>query len=85
MPIYDYKCQGCGETSEIFQRTISEVKVVCPHCGSEKLEKQFSAPGFFVKDHSRPKGRTCCGREERCDTPACSTGEGCRRDERNEF
>jgi putative FmdB family regulatory protein len=78
MPIYDYKCQECGKVSEIFQHGLSNKVIKCPSCGSEKLERLFSASYMIRMDASTP-GTTCCGRTERCDTPPCSTGGVCRR------
>ena len=79
MPIYEYKCQDCGEIIEIFHKTFSPGLVTCKHCGSQKVDKLFSVPGSVIIKNNNPPGATCCGREERCDTPACSTGENCRR------
>lgn len=76
MPIYEYRCQNCGKRVEILLHTGGETPR-CPNCGSTLLEKLFSAP--YVMSGQRLPGRTCCGREERCATRACSTGEECRR------
>jgi putative FmdB family regulatory protein len=80
MPIYEYRCQRCGAVSEIFTG-IGELNdtLVCKSCGDEKLVKLISSPGITAI-HSHPKGKTCCGREERCEKPPCSGGEVCRRD-----
>lgn len=43
MPIYEYVCQGCGQESELLvasERYSSSQ--VCPHCGSENLERKLS-------------------------------------------
>lgn len=80
MPIYEYKCKDCEKVIEIFQRTYEGKSISCSHCGSKNIEKIFSVPGVVKLDDSSTKGTTCCGREERCDTPPCSTGDGCRRD-----
>lgn len=43
MPIYEYRCQECGECFDKFVRSISaEVEVVCPSCGSKQVHKGFS-------------------------------------------
>jgi hypothetical protein len=52
----------------------------CPQCGSPLLEKLFSAPNVISRWGQPSGGGTCCGREERCAAPPCSTGETCRRD-----
>lgn len=41
MPIYDYRCSECGETSELLVRTTTTP--ACPACGSRRLDKQVSA------------------------------------------
>ncbi len=48
MPIYDYKCQGCGQAFEllILKGTVAE----CPECHSHNLEQQIS--GFAVSSAS---------------------------------
>jgi putative FmdB family regulatory protein len=44
MPIYEYHCEECTEPFEVFVRSISApVSAVCPHCGSEHVEKAVSA------------------------------------------
>jgi putative FmdB family regulatory protein len=43
MPIYEYHCQECREPFEVFVRSISKPSAtVCPHCGSEHVEKDVS-------------------------------------------
>lgn len=70
MPIYEYKCEDCNKITEIFLKSKENKETpVCKHCGSKKLTKQISAPGAVIMGSSHPKGTTCCGRIERCDTP----------------
>jgi hypothetical protein len=52
--------------------------LLCKQCGSPHLEKMLSLVNPMKAREGAP-GRTCCGREERCSTPSCSTGAGCRR------
>ena len=80
MPIYEYRCRECGGTTEIYQATLRmEEEPVCGHCRSSDLTKLITAPAAVTM--GRPAaGATCCGRNERCDAPPCSSGEGCRRD-----
>ena len=77
MPIYEYRCRNCDATFEVLVRGSNAV--TCPHCGSSSLDKSFSAPVTLSGRTARSAGRTCCGREERCDTPPCSEGGECRR------
>jgi len=81
MPIYEYRCNQCSKVSEILVGVGSDNEVTaCKHCGSSDLEKILSAASFTFSDSSRAAGATCCGREERCDTPPCTTEGICRRD-----
>jgi putative FmdB family regulatory protein len=48
MPIYEYKCQKCGEHFERRQSVSDEPLKVCEKCGGE-LEKQWSLSGFQFK------------------------------------
>jgi ubiquinone/menaquinone biosynthesis C-methylase UbiE len=40
----------------------------------------LSAGSFTFQKTQRVPGHTCCGREERCETPPCSDGGTCRRE-----
>ncbi len=78
MPIYDFKCRDCGKMFELLVRDAGKT-VTCPDCSSQRVEKLIAA-SYMVKAEPRRAGTTCCGRPERCDTPPCSVGDGCRRD-----
>lgn len=59
MPIYEYKCQKCGEHFEKRQSVSDEPLKICEKCGGE-LEKQWSLSGFqfkgagwYVTDYSK--------------------------------
>jgi putative FmdB family regulatory protein len=78
MPLYEYRCQACDATFEMLVRAGS--RVACPHCGSSSINKLLSTPAVLSGQTARLAGHTCCGREERCDAPPCSTGDVCRRE-----
>ena len=80
MPLYEYRCQNCNAVSEIYTG-MGDLNdpLSCKNCGSFQLVKLISATAP-VTISSHPKGKTCCGREERCEKPPCSGGEVCRRD-----
>jgi putative FmdB family regulatory protein len=81
MPIYEYRCNECGGVSEILVGLHSgDETLVCQHCGSSDLERLLSVSSFAFTNSTRAPGKTCCGRDERCDAPPCSTGNACRRD-----
>lgn len=42
MPIFEYKCPGCGKVDEVLQKNARAKKVVCPGCG-KAMQKVFSS------------------------------------------
>jgi len=80
MPIYEYRCEDCGVITEFLHKRIGlPEKVACERCGSEKVAKLLSAANVSVSEGRRATGKTCCGRDERCNTPPCSSDGSCRR------
>jgi putative FmdB family regulatory protein len=70
MPVFDYSCSDCGKTYDVYHkvREVSE-DVICPHCGSSKHKKLFSAATLSMGEsgsssHSASAcemGSGCCG------------------------
>ena len=64
MPLYDYLCQDCGETSEILITASSE-RPQCRSCNSLNLKKMISAhsslSGASVSSFPGPGDTACCG------------------------
>lgn len=48
MPIYEYRCKGCGKEQEAFQSFSEEPLETCPHCGG-LLKKLVSNTSFVLK------------------------------------
>jgi putative FmdB family regulatory protein len=49
MPIYEYRCAACGQTSSHFFRSVSAVvEPSCPACGSSSMTRLISK-AFHVK------------------------------------
>ena len=43
MPIYEYRCQGCGKLNSVFVRSVSTaVEPACSACGSTALQRAMS-------------------------------------------
>lgn len=40
MPIYEFKCEECGNSFEIFSSL--DEKAICPKCGSLRVKKKIS-------------------------------------------
>lgn len=74
MPLYEYRCNQCGSVNEYLSRMGDTTNdLTCKSCKSNDLEKMISIT--TVPTYPAPKGgKTCCGREERCDSPPCGTG-----------
>lgn len=48
MPLYEYKCQSCGEHTDTLQSACAPPLKQCPYCLNETLVKLFSAPQFTL-------------------------------------
>lgn len=49
MPIFEYRCEKCGNVFDQFFRSLeeeSQYRMVCPRCGSEGLRKLVSVFGL---------------------------------------
>ncbi len=49
MPIYAYRCEGCGFQKDALQKLSDPPLVDCPECGQPKMVKQVTAAGFALK------------------------------------
>lgn len=64
MPIYEYRCQDCGQKFEKLVRVNSdETELVCPGCGSkhaERLLSLFGTSGFTTTPNfTSSSGESC--------------------------
>jgi putative FmdB family regulatory protein len=53
MPLYEYRCEACGEQFEVAQSvTVRAEDTVCPHCQAKKATRLMSAfASKIVGDH----------------------------------
>ena len=49
MPIYEYRCTGCGYEMDKLQKISDSPLTDCPACGRPALQKLVSAAGFRLK------------------------------------
>lgn len=43
MPLYEYRCHGCGQIFELLRRIDdADRPTECPDCRSDNVERQFS-------------------------------------------
>ena len=59
MPTYDYKCDKCGHTWELFQSITADPEKTCPECKAKKARRVigpgagilFKGSGFYQTDY----------------------------------
>ena len=57
MPIYEYRCAGCGRRVSVFLRSIqSGGAAACPHCVSHDLARLISRVAVVRSEESRLDG-----------------------------
>ncbi len=63
MPLYEYRCEDCGETIEVIQKFSDPPVDLCKACGGP-LERLLSAPtiqfkgsGWYVNDYPKSDGK----------------------------
>ena len=67
MPVYEYRCAGCGKIYDILHLGREKTDdVVCPSCHSKEYKKLMSAPSVAMKSGDSCDGPscppdTCCG------------------------
>ena len=49
MPIYAYRCTGCGFEKDVMRKVSDPLLTTCPECNTENFAKQLTAPGFHLK------------------------------------
>ena len=60
MPLYEYKCDGCGEVFELIQKFSDPPVEVCQKCGKGPVHKLMSSPaiqfkgsGWYITDYAK--------------------------------
>jgi len=57
VPIFEYVCAACDHRFSLL--VFGGEKALCPSCGSDRVEKQFSS--FGVKGSSPARTSSSCG------------------------
>jgi putative FmdB family regulatory protein len=75
MPIYEYKCDKCGEVNE-FIVFGNDYKLQCKSCTSTELTKLMSAHNTASPSpqFGGMPGGGCCGSPDSCGTPGSCCG-----------
>ncbi len=54
MPIYEYRCEDCGQISTFLTLSVSAVvEPVCSRCGGQRLKRLVSRVAVFRSEESR--------------------------------
>ncbi len=86
MPIYEYRCESCGEHLEKLQKLSDAPLETCPSCGKPELKKLISAAGFRLKGsgwyetdfkQGKQKNLHDTAKKECPSAPACAAGKCC--------
>ncbi len=81
MPTYDYKCENCKNTFELFQSIKEDPITLCPECGHNTLKKMISMPaglifkgsGFYLTDYAKKSSSLTEKTDKKETTPKAKT------------
>jgi putative FmdB family regulatory protein len=84
MPTYDYTCDACQHTFEIFEPITAEPQKKCPKCKKKKLRRLFGAgaalvfkgSGFYQTDYRSDSYKKAAAAEKPPAESATSSGDG---------
>ncbi len=84
MPTYDYECDACGHSLEIFQGINDPHKKKCPECGKNKLKRQFGTgaaivfkgSGFYQTDYRSEGYKKAAAADKKSNSDSSSSGKG---------
>ena len=64
MPLYEYRCEACGERFEVIQKFSDPAPEACEKCGKGPVLRQQSSPaiqfkgsGWYITDYAQ-KGKS---------------------------
>ena len=93
MPTYDYECDGCGKTLEVFQSMSDAPKKKCPACGRRRLRRLigtggailFKGSGFYTTDYrsesykagAKADAKSDCAAKPSAAKPSTCKADGC--------
>ena len=83
MPIYEYKCEHCGDTFEVLQKFNEDPLTECVLCHKGPVKKLISVSsfvlkgsGFYVNDYARkstPKEKSSSSSSSSTESSTAST------------
>ena len=84
MPTYDYECEACDHSFELFQGINDPVKRKCPICGKSKLRRLFGTgaallfkgSGFYQTDYRSDSYKKGAAADKPSDSAKKSSDKG---------
>ncbi len=81
MPTYDYQCESCDHSFELFQGINAPVETVCPKCNEPKLRRLigtgaavvFKGSGFYQTDYRTEGYKKSAAADKTGSTPSSGT------------
>jgi putative FmdB family regulatory protein len=55
MPTYDYRCRSCRERVTVQHSLSEEPQLICPRCGSDRMERLISRVWIVMSSKSRAR------------------------------
>lgn len=88
MPTYDYECQKCQHTWELFQPITSKPVKKCPECGKSSARRVigpgaailFKGSGFYLTDYRSDSYKKAAEADKKSSEPASKDGSASKSD-----
>jgi putative FmdB family regulatory protein len=90
MPLYEYKCENCGNQFEVIQKFSDPLVEKCPKCGGpvHKLMSspaiQFKGSGWYITDYARKDSKSDSGAPAKSDGAGASTDSASKKSDKSE-
>jgi putative FmdB family regulatory protein len=81
VPIYEYRCDACGNVVEAFQKMSDDPLTECEKCGGplrkllHPVAIHFKGSGFYTTDYGKGSGRRTGGKDTGSGDASPSSGE----------
>lgn len=82
MPTYDYACDACDYTFEVFEPITAQPQTRCPECKKPKLRRLFGpggglifkGSGFYLTDYRSESYKKAAAADKPADSSASTSG-----------